>query len=105
MEEAQEIAPQNEQKEPPKKKKNMVRGYPNDILLQELADAAATTLNPATGKRFRLGGLQIKVKKPHGFPGEMQNNTDGIWKYLLHCHREQMAVKRLKEGLKGLGVK
>jgi hypothetical protein len=98
-----EITPQENKKEPPKYKKFTIRGYPNLVLAQELADGAATTINPTTKKPFRLGGLKILIKKPNGFDGETQNNTDGIWKYLVYCHKERKAVLKIKEGLKGLG--
>jgi hypothetical protein len=100
MENAPEIAPLEKEECTPSKKKNMVRGYPNDLLLQELADGAATTINPKTGKPFRRGGLLIHIKKEHGFAWERQANTDGIWKYLIFCHQDRGAVIKIKESLK-----
>ena len=94
-----EIAPQEQEKCTPKHGKNMVRGYPNDILLQKLADVAATTTNPATGKPFRHGGLPIRVKKEHGWPGQTHANTDGIWKCMLYCTLDHERVRRLKDVL------
>lgn len=101
----EETTPQQIKKEPPKPKKYTVRGYPNLVLAQELADGAATTINPSTKKPFRLGGLPILIKKPKGFDWERQNNTDGIWKYLIFCHNERKAVLKIKEGLGMLGGK
>jgi hypothetical protein len=97
-----EIAPQEQGKCTPHKKKNMVRGYPNDILLQKLADVASTTPNPTTGKPFRRGGLPIKIKKEHGWDGEMQSNTDGIWKCMVHCTLNYADVEQVKKLLTGL---
>ena len=94
----EEIAPQEKAKGTPKRKKLMVRGYPNEALLQELADGAATTLNPATKRPFRRGGLPILITKEHGWPGEKQANTDGIWKYLIYCHKVRGASEKIREG-------
>jgi len=100
----QERDPQTEQKETPilnskgKKKKLRVGVYLSSIEeAQEIAEASVKA-------GFRRGGLPILIKKPHGFPGEMLLNADGIGPYLWDCHKKRSAMEKLQEGLKGLKV-
>ena len=97
-----EIDPQKEPKETPilnskgKKKKLRVGVYCSNIEeLQELADSAVKA-------GFRRGGLPILIKKPHGFPGELLINADGLGPYLWDCHVKREGVEKVQEGLKRL---
>ena len=96
MENEPKIAPQKEDTDsPPKKEKTSLKArvyFQNEIEAQEIADAAATTINPKTGKPFRRGGLPLFKKKPHGWAGEVDINAKGIGPYLKHLHYKAQAI-------------
>lgn len=96
MESDPKTAPQNEGEDsPPRKEKTSLKAriyLKDEAEAQELADAAATTINPKTGKPFRRGGLPIFKKKPHGWAGEVDINARGIGAYLKHLHYKAHAI-------------
>jgi hypothetical protein len=96
MESEEKTAPPNEEGDsPPGKEKTSLRAriyLKDEAEAQELADAAATTINPKTGKPFRRGGLSIWRKKPHGWAGEVDINAKGIGPYLKHLHYKAHAI-------------
>jgi len=69
--------------------------YSSTTELQLWADRAASA-------GFRRGGLPVLCKKPHGWAGDMVQNTDGISKYLKDCEEKVATANELSLVLKRL---